>query len=49
MTTTQQRRNSHIDTLLALIDEALADYERSRAADFLTSLPFTYESLETAR
>ena len=50
MTTTQQRHSgSHIDTLLALIDETLADYERSRAADLLTSLPYSYESLETAR
>jgi hypothetical protein len=32
MTTTTQQRPSHLDTVLALIDEALADHERSRAA-----------------
>jgi hypothetical protein len=46
MTTTQQRP-SHIDTVLALIDETLADYERSRAASFLASLP--YHLQETSR
>jgi hypothetical protein len=46
MNTTQQRP-SHLDTVLALIDETLADYEHSRAADFLSSLP--YELQETSR
>jgi hypothetical protein len=46
MTTTQQRP-SHLDTVLTLIDEALVDYERSRAADFLSSLP--YDLQETSR
>lgn len=46
MTTTQQLP-SHVDTLLALIDETLADYERRRAATFLDSLP--YDLQETSR
>jgi hypothetical protein len=48
MTTTQQR-HSTIDTLLARIDETLADYERSRVAVPVSVPTFRPELQEVSR